>query len=108
MQATDVFVLSSHYETFGVVIIEALACGKPVVATRAGGPECIIHEKNGILVSPENIEELAVAMIKLRTEVKNYDSGFIYKDCVNRFGQKAVVEQVSFIYRVVLEKTGKK
>jgi glycosyltransferase involved in cell wall biosynthesis len=53
MNACDVFVLPSLCESFGVVIIEALACGKPVVATRVGGiPEIITDKDFGILVEP--------------------------------------------------------
>ena len=46
----DAFVLSSEYETFGVVVIEALALGKPVIATRCGGPESIVVPSVGYLV----------------------------------------------------------
>ena len=51
MQAMDVFVLASHNEPFGMVVIEAMALGKPVVATAEGGPtEVITSEEQGTLV----------------------------------------------------------
>jgi glycosyltransferase involved in cell wall biosynthesis len=51
MQAMDVFVLASHNEPFGMVVIEAMALGKPVVATAEGGPtEVITSEEHGTLV----------------------------------------------------------
>jgi glycosyltransferase involved in cell wall biosynthesis len=51
MQAMDVFVLASHNEPFGMVVIEAMALGKPVVATAEGGPtEVITSEEAGTLV----------------------------------------------------------
>jgi len=62
MKSADAFVLSSHYETFGVVLIEALACGKPIIATSCGGPECIVNKKNGLLITPRDIEKLVLAM----------------------------------------------
>ena len=50
LQKSDAFVFSSQYETFGVVLIEAMACGLPVVATKCGGPESIIDsDKVGLL-----------------------------------------------------------
>jgi glycosyltransferase involved in cell wall biosynthesis len=60
--ASDAFVLASFEETFGVVLVEALMSGRPVVATRCGGPEDIVHEGNGWLVPPGDPAALAAAM----------------------------------------------
>jgi glycosyltransferase involved in cell wall biosynthesis len=54
LQGCEVFVLPSREEPFGIVLIEAMACRKPVVATAVGGiPEIVEHEKSGILVEPD-------------------------------------------------------
>src|SRR5262249_36764145 len=60
----EVFVLPSRSEPFGIVLAEAMACKKPIVATTAGGiPEIIENQKNGILVEPDNEKALAEALI---------------------------------------------
>jgi glycosyltransferase involved in cell wall biosynthesis len=60
MNACDLFVLPSLRESFGVVQIEAMACGKPVVATRNGGSEeVVISDKYGLLVEPADPDGLA-------------------------------------------------
>jgi glycosyltransferase involved in cell wall biosynthesis len=62
------FALPSRSEPFGIVITEAMACKKAVVATRVGGiPEIIEDGKNGLLVSPDNAEEFATALISVLT-----------------------------------------
>ncbi len=62
----DVFVLASYKEGLGTSVLDALAQGVPVVATRAGGiPEMIVHGQNGMLVPPRNPEQLAVAIERL-------------------------------------------
>jgi glycosyltransferase involved in cell wall biosynthesis len=103
LAASDAFVLSSHYETFGVVLIEALAMGKPVVATACGGPEYIVNKRNGILVPPHHGDQLAQAMTKLKSEISRYDAGSIRQDCIQRFGEKAVVWKIEQIYSDVLK-----
>lgn len=62
----DVLVMPSRFETFGRVLIEAMAAKTPVIATRGGGvPDIIENEVEGLLVAPENAAELAAAMERL-------------------------------------------
>ncbi len=66
VSAADVFVLPSLAEPFGIAILEAMALGKPVIVTRAGGPvEIVEEERTGLMVSPGNVTEMADAIIRL-------------------------------------------
>ncbi len=65
-KAVDVFVLYSGYEGFSHVILEAMAAGIPVIASKKGGnPEAISDGKNGLLISLGKEEELKKAIIKV-------------------------------------------
>jgi len=62
----DIFVLPSRYEPFGIVMLEAMACAVPVVATDTGGPATVIESGvTGVLVDPIDIEALADALAEL-------------------------------------------
>ncbi len=99
LQQSHVLVSSSHVETFGMTLIEAMACGKPVVATRSGGPDSIVDEISGLLVPPGNAPELAAAMQRIRQDYEQYDPETIRAHCLARFGQEAVVQRLSAIYQ---------
>lgn len=99
---SDAFVLSSYYETFGVVVAEALALGKPVIATRCGGPEDIIHKSNGILVSVGNIDALVEAMLTLCNTRDLYRSKVIREACRMRYGEHVVTQYLIGQYNHVL------
>jgi len=65
-KAFDVFVMSSITEGLGTSLLDAMACGRPIVATTAGGmPEVVQDGKTGILVAPRNDRALADAIVKL-------------------------------------------
>ena len=101
MQRCDAFVLPSFYETFGVVLIEALATGKPVIATRCGGPESIVNEKNGFLVDPANADALGGAMRQMIETRDRFHKETIRADCIARFSRRAVIGELGNIYRFV-------
>ncbi len=102
MQQCDAFVLASHVETFGVVLIEAMACGKPVIATRCGGPECFVNETCGILVPPHDPATLAGAMRACSDDYLRFPSLKISEECLRRFSGEAVVRQLYEVYDRVL------
>lgn len=103
MQQCNAFVLASRYETFGVVYIEALACGKPIVATACGGPEMIVNEQNGMLVPTENVDALSEAMDSIAHSLEKYDPQIIRQDCIDRFSEKSVVKEINKLYRELIE-----
>ena len=64
--AMDVFVLSSLHEGIPMALLEAMAIGKPVVATAVGGvPEIVTHRENGLLVTPRDDRALAEACLEI-------------------------------------------
>jgi len=97
----DVFVLASRDETFGVVIIEAMSCGLPVIATRCGGPQEIITGETGILVDVENPEDLARAIVNVSENLKLYNPGYIREYALARYGQKTFRESINGLYKEV-------
>jgi glycosyltransferase involved in cell wall biosynthesis len=69
LHGCEALVLPSRMEPFGIVLIEAMACRKPVVASAVGGiPEIVEHEISGILVEPENPRALAAALQRVLTD----------------------------------------
>ena len=98
MQKCDVFVLSSLHETFGVVVGEAMACGKPVISTRCGGPEFFVNEENGVLVDVANPQALAGAMEDFIADRLSFDPQTVRASVVNRFSPEAFVRNITAVY----------
>ncbi len=102
MHQSDVFVLASRFEAFGVVFIEALSTGLPVIGTRSGGPEYIIKPNNGILAENENVDSLKNAMKKIYHSYKNYNQINIREGAVNHYNKRSVANQIINIYKEYL------
>lgn len=98
MQKCDVFVLSSLHETFGVVVGEAMACGKPVISTRCGGPEFFVNEENGVLVDVANPQALADAMADFINDRMSFNPETVRASVVDRFSPDAFVRNVTAVY----------
>jgi glycosyltransferase involved in cell wall biosynthesis len=107
MRNCDVFVLPSHTETFGVVLIEALACGKPVLSTACGGPESIINSINGLLVPPRDVASLGEGLNKMYLHRDRYDPQTIRQDCLSRYSENVIANQLSSLIRDVVQGYGK-
>lgn len=101
MNKCNVFILPSRHETFGVVFIEALACGKPIIATASGGPNEIVNEKNGLLVEVDNISELGNAMEKIMSNYAMYNNEVIREECINKYSEDSIVKKLTSIYNKI-------
>ena len=95
---SSIFVISSKYETFGVVLIEALALGKPVIATKCGGPDSVIQSNVGLLVENNSVKDLARGLLEVCTNLEKYDSELIRKYCSDNFSERAVISKLTEIY----------
>ena len=105
MYQSDAFVLASRHETFGVVFIEALAQGLPVIATRCGGPETIVNPSNGLLVDVGDQKSLTEALISLYRNRKKYFPRLLRENCLKEFGERPVTEQIISAYNTALGTT---
>lgn len=108
MSASNVYVLPSEYETFGVVAVEALALGKPVVATRCGGPESIITSDVGVLVDVNSPEALCDGMEHILHNLDSYCSSDIHEYCYKEFSEQAVITRIINHYQDALAVHDKK
>lgn len=105
MWESNVYVLSSDVETFGIALAEAMATGLPAVATRSGGPQEVVDEDTAWLVEPGDSEQMAAALEAARREEPDLRerAGEIRGRIVARYGEEAVVSRLRRLYRSVLD-----
>ncbi len=98
MRESAVLVLPSRRETFGSVLVEALASGTPVVATRCGGPEDIVTGAVGHLVDREDPAALAGAIEDVLAHRDRYDPASLRAYALERFAWDRVVARTVALY----------
>ena len=92
-------IINSPVETFSVVTGEALALGRPVIATRCGGPEAFITSGNGLLIAVGDDRALADAMITLSGEHGNYAPERVKATVGGTFSKEAVAARLDAVYK---------
>ncbi len=95
-------IINSVTETFSVVAAEALMAGKPVIATRCGGPEYFVNNSNGILIKSGNKQELKAAVAKMIKDYKNYDPERLKNSVTERFNINKVGLQLKKVYGSII------
>ena len=103
LQNSNVFVLSSHSETFSVVCIEAMALGLPVIATACGGPEEFVTDEVGVLVKTSDVDALALAMNEMYENSHKYNRIKIADFCKSNFAPKVIAEKLIMNFDEVLK-----
>lgn len=107
LAALDVLMVPSRWEGFGLVALEAMARGVPVLASRAGAlSEVVAEGETGLLVTPGDIDELATGLVKLlQDESLRTRLGKAGRDRARRdFGLQRVVEATDAAYRETLQR----
>jgi glycosyltransferase involved in cell wall biosynthesis len=90
MQRASGFVLTSDAETFGCVLMEAMACGCPVLTTRVGGIPAVVREGEGLFVDVGNIDQIAQGMLTLLDGTHGLDLPRISVETRQRFSHEVV------------------
>jgi glycosyltransferase involved in cell wall biosynthesis len=101
MEASHALLLFSNYENLPCVIVEALACGLPVISTRVGGISEHITHGRGILIERGDEVALEIAIDTLATTIHQYDHAALRKYAVERFSNEAVAKSFVGLYRSI-------
>jgi starch synthase len=104
----DFLVLPSRFEPFGIVLLEAMAAGLPVIASRVGGiPEIVAEGETGLLVEPDNPDALAEAMRLLsQDEDLRFSMGRTARERVTQYAWDSIVPRILSVFAEALQENG--
>ncbi|HTX17165.1 MAG TPA: glycosyltransferase family 4 protein [Bacteroidota bacterium] len=108
MAALDIFLLPSYAETFGLVVIEAMAMGTPVIATDAGGvPEIVTDGKTGLLIEPKSIPAVSSALQRLLDDegLRRSLGSTAKEEARRRFSMSHCVDEILKLLATIPDKT---
>ena len=101
MGKCDGFVLASEHETFGVVYVEALSMGKPILGTENGGASDIINNRNGIIVKNKDHNALVKGLKDFTKSLNTFDKKLIREECLKNYSAEVIVNKIKEIYKQI-------
>ena len=103
LNRSDIFISSSHLETFGVAALEALGCGLPVLAVDSEGPREFMTDVNG-RICEDTIEARRKGIEYMYAHYQEFDRQAIADDCLARFSSEVIAKQLTQIFEDVINK----
>jgi glycosyltransferase involved in cell wall biosynthesis len=98
-QKADVFISPTRYESFGLAIAEALACGLPVITTKNTAPKEYVKENMGVLVDVDDIDQLVDALKQVLLHIDSYDAEAIRANIVDQYSVSNFGQRLLSIYK---------
>jgi len=100
--SSSFLVVNSLSETFSMSAAEALACGKPVLTTRCGGPEEFVSEDRGRLIDVNNSEQLKESLVWMRNHFQEFDSAHLRNFMMENYSPEVVGKKFLEVYEKAL------
>ena len=104
LSESNILCLSSKEETFGIPIVEAMACGLPCISTNCSGPREIINKENGILVPIDDEKKYAEAIYSMYKNSNNYSSSKIKKFVYDNYDEKVVCNNILKELKIIIKR----
>lgn len=104
----DFTLSASIFESFGCAVAEGMMLGKPCVATKSGGVESIINQKNGILIDKGSCDAIYEGIIKMYQTYSEYHADIIEQDACDRFSIDHISKTYMEIYKNIILKEKKR
>ncbi len=104
LTSSHVFMMPSRNENFSVAILEALACGLPIVASDCGGVRDCINDSNGIIFPIDNVEELKKAILKIYNREVCFDNHSIAMQFKKNFAPQIIAQKLINIFKQTIER----
>lgn len=101
MKRSDAYVLSSRSENFATACMEAISAGLPSIVTKCGGPEDLVSDKNSILVTVDDVEEMASAMRYIMKNIGAYNRKEVSDSIRENYSSSAIADELLEVYQSI-------